>query len=156
MAAADVIFSSDSRGSSVLAGQGGGSAGASPRPQHSDEFSGYQVTSAYEAHKAKWQATPFYLSSSSNPPSGTTAAVHPDDVDIDSIPMVRLTTADLEGRGGGKNKKGGGKKGHRKQQPGGSSSSGSLVMPVLKDDVMPEGAKDSDDDDDHQGGDRRR
>lgn len=155
MAAADVIFSSDSRGSSVLAGQGGGSAGASPRPQHSDEFSGYQVTSAYEAHKAKWQATPFYLSN--NPPSGTTAAVHPDDVDIDSIPMVRLTTADLEGRGGGgKNKKGAGKKGHRKQQPGGSSSSGSLVMPVLKDDVMPEGAKDSDDEDDHQAGDRRR
>lgn len=125
----DVLFSphADSRH--------GGASPAHQQAHHSDEIAGYQVSGGYEAQKAKWQATPFYLSSGA-------PTVHPDDVDIDSIPMIRLTSADLEGRPsdkkGKKDKRG---KGHRKQHA--SSSSGSLVMPVLKDDVMPEGAKDS-------------
>lgn len=101
------------------------------------------------SRRARWQATPFYL-----PPGGGGgalggvggAAAGIDETDIDSIPIIRLTPEDLEGKA---RRRGTGKRRSKKDRHTSSrhhsfSSSGGLPPAhVMKDEMMPEGAVDS-------------
>jgi AP-3 complex subunit delta len=131
----DAIFSG-SRGYE----DAGSRPGSAERTRRGQEYSGYQVDDA-AGERARWQETPFYLSSRQAP-------VNPQDVDVDNIPVIRLTSADLDGRSHKKDKRRKGKGKHRHNRSS-SSGSGSLPSaPVMKDEVMPDGAMDSGDDND--------
>lgn len=109
-----------------------GMAGGGSGRHHTQEYSGYQVDA--ESDRQRWQSTPFYLQSSSQPP------VHPDEVDIDSIPVIRLTEEDLKGKKHRKHRRKGeaGDGRHHQQR-----SSGSNTAVMMKEELMPEGARDS-------------
>jgi len=145
-------------------GGGGGSSSMSPDGgggvvrHHSQEYLGYQVD--YEAERAKWQSTPFYLQPSTTTTTTTTTGgngsnlVNPEDVDIDSIPVIRLTEEDLKGKRHRKSRRRGegGSSRHRKggDGSGGGGGDGRVPppLPVMKDEVMPEGARESGSEDD--------
>ena len=124
----------EARGDSPLSGQ---------YSRH--EQGGYQDDEAQR--RARWQATPFYLPPASGGGGGGAGGAI-DDADIDNIPIIRLTSADLDGTpGGSRSKKGSrrkSKKGDRHSRHHHSSSSGSLpTAEVMKEEMMPEGAVDS-------------